>query len=367
MRSLTLYIGRQVLFATLSVIAVLTCIVWLAQSLRFIELVASKGVTISVFMQMIFFLLPNLVVIVIPIAVLTAILFIYNKLITDHELLVMQSSGFSYWQLAKPGLLVATLFTGVMYIFNLYVLPVSSQNFRELEWSLKQSKNINILQPGKFNVLGKYTIYIRKKYPNNEVKGVLIYDIHDPAKPVTHMAEYGVSIDEGDVSRLILFNGSTQERDSTTGRPNILYFDQYTLETKGSQKAKKRKVKAQEFFVPDLLNPKDPKLKTRVKLNMIAEGHQRLISPLYCIIFSIIALSALMLFPYSRRGRQKQIIGSAILVCSFYVVSLLLLNMLKSLTFAISALYGIVFLFIIGGLWALSPFGPFSGSSGRKK
>ncbi len=367
MRSLTLYIGRQVLFATLSVIAVLTCIVWLAQSLKFIELVARKGITIDVFVQMVFFLLPNLVVIVIPIAVLTAILFIYNKLINDHELLVMQSSGFSYWQLAKPGLLVAVLFTAVMYIFNLYVLPVSSQNFRELEWSLKQSKSINILQPGRFNVLGKYTIYIRKKYPNNEVKGVLIYDIHDPAKPVTHMAEYGVSIDEGDVSRLILFNGSTQEKDSSTGRPNILYFDQYTLETKGSQKSKKRKVKAQEFFLPGLLNPKNPKLKERIKLNMIAEGHQRLISPLYCIVFSIIALIALMLFPYSRRGRQKQIISAAILVCAFYVMTLLLLNMLKSLTIALSALYGIVFLFIIVGLWILSPLGPFSGNRVKDK
>ncbi len=81
----------------------------------------------------------------------------------------------------------------------------------------------SILQAGQFNSLGDYTIYIREKFPNNEIKGALIYDVHDPEKPVTYMAEYGVILEGGDSSRLILFNGNTQEKDPKTGRPNILY------------------------------------------------------------------------------------------------------------------------------------------------
>ena len=355
MSLLTRYIGWQLLFTTLSVITVLTCIVWLAQSIKFVELVASKGVTIQLFLELIFFLLPNLIIVVIPIAVLTAVIFIYNKLITDHELIILQSSGFSRWQIAKPALLVALLFTGIMYAFNLYVVPVSSRNFKDLEHSIKEAKNINILRPGQFNSLGDYTVYLREKLPNNEFKGALIYDMKKPSAPVTHMAEFGKIVEDGNSSRLFLVNGNTQKRDPKTGEPSVLYFDQYTLEAKGKSK-KKRKIKPHELFIGELLHPADHITKDTKRLLYISEGHQRLISPLYCIVFTLLALCALILVPYSRRGRIKQIVGVAIGACIFYVLSLVLLNMRKHINISIIILYSCIGVMITTGLFLLSNF-----------
>src|SRR5580692_8090889 len=116
MNYLTRYIFGQLFFTVLVTALMLTCIMWLAQSLRYIDFVANKGAPVFLFCEMIFYLLPNLVVIVAPIAVLIGVLFVYNKLIADHELIVMQASGLGPWQLAKPAVLVAGLVTVFLYL-----------------------------------------------------------------------------------------------------------------------------------------------------------------------------------------------------------------------------------------------------------
>src|SRR5690348_14702855 len=111
MNILTRYIFRQLFFTVLVTTLMLTCIMWLAQSLRYIDFIANKGAPLLIFCEMVVCLLPNLLVIVAPIAVLIGILFVYNKLIADHELIVMQASGSGYWQLAKPAVLISCIVT----------------------------------------------------------------------------------------------------------------------------------------------------------------------------------------------------------------------------------------------------------------
>src|SRR5438477_12305443 len=109
MTYLTRYIFGQLFFTVLLTTLMLTCIMWLAQSLRYIDFIANKGAPILLFCEMLLYLLPNLVVIVAPIAVLMGVLFVYNKLIADHELIVMQASGMGHWQLAKPAILISLI------------------------------------------------------------------------------------------------------------------------------------------------------------------------------------------------------------------------------------------------------------------
>ena len=138
MKRLTRYIFSQLFFTVLAAIILLTCIMWLAQSLRYIDFIANKGVPILLFLEMILYLLPNLIVIVVPIAVLIGVLFIYNKLITDHELVVMQASGMSYWQLAKPVIAIGILFTFILYLFTFFFLPFSFRKYRDISLTLRE-------------------------------------------------------------------------------------------------------------------------------------------------------------------------------------------------------------------------------------
>ncbi|HUX78580.1 MAG TPA: LptF/LptG family permease, partial [Alphaproteobacteria bacterium] len=232
MKHLSRYIFGQLFFTVLTVTLVLTSIMWLAQSLRYIDYIANKGVPFLLFFEMIIYLLPNLVVIVAPIAVLIGVLFIYNKLITDHELVVMQASGLGYWQIAKPAILISLLFTFFIYLFTLYFLPMSFRNYRDIRLTLQEKSLTSLVQVGQFQTYGKYTIYARSQDPQGNFLGIIIYDGSQENKSILFMAEKGIVFNKEEGGRLRLINGNRQEKDLETGKPSILYFDRYIIEAK---------------------------------------------------------------------------------------------------------------------------------------
>ena len=106
---ITFYLGRQVLIAMGLVVVALTCIIWLSQSLRFIELIVNRGLPLWTFLQLTVLLLPAWLTLVLPIACFAAVLFVYNRLTSDRELMVMAAAGLGPAKLARPALLVGLL------------------------------------------------------------------------------------------------------------------------------------------------------------------------------------------------------------------------------------------------------------------
>ena len=129
MNSFTKYLVRQLLVSTVFVASGLTAIIWLSQSLRFVEMIVNRGVSASNFAYLTLLLLPNFLVIILPISTFFVVLFVYAKTINDREILVMRSAGLNQLSLAKPALIVAIGIAVAGYILNLYLLPYSYQVF----------------------------------------------------------------------------------------------------------------------------------------------------------------------------------------------------------------------------------------------
>src|SRR5690242_19661463 len=100
MRRLTRYVLRQSLGVALFVTAALSAAIWLAQSLRLIDLIVNRGLTLDVFLYLALLILPRFLDIVLPIGVFIAILFTYNKLLAESEIVVMRAAGMSQLGLA---------------------------------------------------------------------------------------------------------------------------------------------------------------------------------------------------------------------------------------------------------------------------
>ncbi|MFM8992544.1 MAG: LptF/LptG family permease, partial [Alphaproteobacteria bacterium] len=83
------YVLRQVLIAPTRGAAPLTCAIWLTQSLRFVELIVNRGLTIGTFFYLTMLLLPSFLWLLLPISLFAAVLFTYLRLTTDSELVVM--------------------------------------------------------------------------------------------------------------------------------------------------------------------------------------------------------------------------------------------------------------------------------------
>src|SRR5437764_3966127 len=105
--SLDRYILRQCLSVTLFVTAALSAAVWLAQSLRLIDLIVNRGLSVEVFLYLALLILPRFFDIVLPIGAFIAVLFIFNRLTSESELVVMRASGLSPLALARPVMILA--------------------------------------------------------------------------------------------------------------------------------------------------------------------------------------------------------------------------------------------------------------------
>lgn len=331
MQHLSRYIFRQLFFAVIAITLVLTTIMWLAQTLRYIDYIANKGVPFLLFLEMIFYLLPNLLVIIAPIAVLIGIIFIYNKLITDHELVVMKASGIGYWQLAKPAMLTGLVITFFLYLLTLYFLPLSFRKYRDITVALREKSLTSLVQVGQFNTFGQYTVYARSQDAQGNFLGLLIYEKNLENQTILFMAEKGVVLNHEEGGRLYLLNGSRQEKDKITGKPSILYFDRYTIEAKeksGEDEKGARFLKAYERTVTDLMDPKDVSSRT-MRLEFISAAHQRFISPLYAFAFALLGVCFMILGHFTRKGQTRKIIFACIIASFVEVGALVFLHTLK--------------------------------------
>src|ERR1700683_4222371 len=101
------YIVKNLVHSTLLITFSLTSIVWLTQALRFIDFIVNQGVSIAIFLKPTGLLIPSLVLMILPTALFCSVLFVYNKLKSDSELVVLQAAGLSRWRLSIPALQVA--------------------------------------------------------------------------------------------------------------------------------------------------------------------------------------------------------------------------------------------------------------------
>ncbi len=351
----TYYIFNQLLIAALAITTGLTIIVWLIYSLRWIDFIVNRGLPITVFLSFVGLALPSLVGFLLPIAAFCSVLFIYHKLVMDSELIVLRAAGLSQIQLARPALLFAGLGTLVVYSIMLYFLPVSYHKFKELQYDIRNNYATVVLQAGTFTTVSEgITIYVRARSPDGELRGILVHDSRDPKKPVTRMAEFGSLVQSEQGPRAVLINGNSQQIDPDSGRLSLLTFDQYTMDlpqNRGSVRVRWRQPK--ERFLTDLLNPSSDPGDRKNYNELIAEGHQRLLAPLYVLGFVMIALAALLSGEFSRRGQKHRLFVAFICVAVIEGLSLALQDLASRSLYAIFGMYAIALLPMLGAAFVL--------------
>src|SRR4029079_18615281 len=89
------YIFRQLALALIAVTGGLTALIWLIQSLRFVELVVNHGLSLGVFVELTALLIPSFVPVILPIPTFVVVQFVYHRLSGDREITVMRAAGLS--------------------------------------------------------------------------------------------------------------------------------------------------------------------------------------------------------------------------------------------------------------------------------
>src|ERR1700693_3795881 len=192
MKRLDRYILRQCFGVMIFVTAALSAAIWLAQSLRLIDLIVNRGLSIEIFLYMALLILPRFFDIVLPIGAFIAVLFVFNRLTSESELIVMRSAGLGPGALARPVLMLAGIAFLVLLTLSAYFLPASNREFKDLQFEIRNRFVSALLQEGTFTTISdKLTIYIGSRDERGEVIGLLVDDERDPVRPMTLLAERG--------------------------------------------------------------------------------------------------------------------------------------------------------------------------------
>ncbi|WP_135467824.1 LPS export ABC transporter permease LptF [Crenalkalicoccus roseus] len=386
MTRLDRYVFRQLLLALLAVTVGLAALVWLTQSLRFIELVLDRGLSFLVFLELTGLLLPSFFAVILPITTFVVILFTYARLSADRELVVMRAAGLSHWRLARPAVALALLSVGLCYALNLWLVPASQAAFRAWQFEIRNQLAAILLQEGVFSSIGdELTVYARYRDRDGTLRGILIHDAREKGAPVTILAEAGRITPTPHGPRVTLENGVRQQlervppaADAPPGAPpamrlNVLSFRENSVElARTAREEGERYRNAQERTLSELLHPApEERIPERDLRRFRAEAHQRLAGPLQALGFALIALATVLTGQFQRHGGAARLFAGVAVVVVVLALGLMVGNLaarqpaMIPLIWANALLPGLAALWVLAGTPGL-PRGLRPGRRGRR-
>jgi lipopolysaccharide export system permease protein len=367
MTQLTRYILRQTIGITILVAVVFTAAVWLVESLRLIDLIVNRGLSLGLFLYLAMLILPRFVDAVLPIAIFIAVLFTYNRLITESELVVMRSAGVSQVSLARPAMLAAAIATTLLMLMSIYFLPASNRAFKDLQFEIRNKIASVLLLEGAFNTISdSVTIYVRARDTQGDLSGIVIYDSRDRARPMTIVAEHGAFVETDQGPRLVMIKGSRQVYEPATGHLSVLTFDQYTLDLDKFREASGiRYRQPEELYLHELVTPQ-PGETPSARQARIVELNFRLINPLSALALAAIPLVCLLTGEFSRRGQVWRVLQAVTFAFLFQALDVGLKNIAVRNSMAIVLLYINVLVPVAIGIWLLSWRGGIGFRIGRR-
>ena len=332
MSGITRYILLQLAGPFVFVTLALTGVVWLTQSLRFLDLIINKGLSAGGFLYLTLLLLPGFLTIILPIAAFCTILYVYHRLDNDSEIIVMRAAGLSQRRLFLPALILSVAVAATTFVMTLYLMPLGFRTFKDLQFVVRHNYASVLIQAGTFNTLvDGVTVYVRERRSSGELLGILVHDSRDRQRPVTMMAERGALTLTDDGPRFIMINGNRQEVESDRGQLSLLYFERYALDLGGlAQSPATRWREASERYLNELFEPGDSPDDIRSTDEFLAEAHRRLVSPLYALALGLIAVTAVLAGAFNRRGNVWRVFIGAGAAVAFELTGLGILPLVQA-------------------------------------
>jgi lipopolysaccharide export system permease protein len=312
------YIFRTTFGAFLIILFSLTSVIWLTHALRDIDIMTNQGQTVLVFIGITGLIIPQLVLIIAPVALMIAMAHTLNKLANDSEIIVMNAAGMSPWRLFHAFLAAALVVSALVAVLAAFISPKCIRELRRWAAEVRADLVTNIVQPGRFTTIERgLTFHIRERQPNGVLLGIFIDDLRDPTERATFLAEQGQILKSDKGTFLVLQRGSVQRHPSTEPDPTIVIFDRYAFDlsqfTSSAQGggAQELNYSPSERYEWELLSP-DPKDPIYVKDpgQFPAELHDRLAAPLYPLAFMIITYAYLGAPRTTRQSRNMSLISA---------------------------------------------------------
>lgn len=175
MRILYRYIARDFFISFLLTLLVFLFVMAVANLFRVIDLF-SRGVSGWLILQVFSYGMPFSLIFAIPMSVLAATFLNFSRMGNDREILAMQASGVSIWQIVLTPMVISALLGILCVYINSELAPASHYARRQVKNKLDIKTPLSFLDEGRFiREFPGYSIYIGEKN-NYEIFDIVIFE-----------------------------------------------------------------------------------------------------------------------------------------------------------------------------------------------
>ena len=303
------YLFKQLLGPTLLATLALVAVALLSQSLGTLDIMVEQRQSAMVFAKITFLALPQLLNMILPIAIFVASLVALNRLHTEQEIVVCFAGGMSRWRVIAPAIKLASLAMLVTLVVNLWVQPYCYRTMRDELFAVRTDLAASLVRAGEFSQPSSdLTVYAQSIDQQGIMRNMFLNQEKAEGGSTTFFARQGKIAKRNGEPILIMRQGSNQEL-SSEGVLNFLKFDEYIFNLApfmNNYELVHYKISDRymhELMFPDL----QQEWEQRNRVKMIAEFHSRLSSPLYNLAFMAMALNAVIGGAFSRLGYGRRI------------------------------------------------------------
>lgn len=308
------YLLRQAVWPFVTATASLSLIALLTQSLSTLDLIVDERQSVGTYFQITLLALPQLLGLILPFALVIAVLYAVSRLQSDSELIVCQATGMSRRSMASPFVKLALWVMVINLLLTVWVQPTAYRYMRERLFEVRSDLASQLIRPGEFrSPVSGVTFYARSIGRDGTLEDIIVEDARETDKTITYLAQRGIFGDVSGEPALVLYDGSIQSLEEN-GSLSFLRFDSTPFllaavidaPTQLLYKLSDRYL--YELIFSDPYTVWDWRFADRLK----AEGHFRISTALYGPALVILALAILWAGEYSRMGHGKRIAMAAL-------------------------------------------------------
>jgi lipopolysaccharide export system permease protein len=352
MKQIERYILRRMASLTFWSLTAATLLVMTTQVLIRIDVLTTTGQAFGAFMMLAATIIPSMVSIVAPFALLIGVSQVLAGMNADSELVVVEAAGARPVTVLKPILTLSVMLSVLVLLISNFVEPWSNRKLYDVLAQAQSDLFSVAVRSGTFMRLenGLY-VQVNEKLPGGALSGIFLSDTRTEGTEAIYYAKSGIIQPSGETNILLLLDGELQQRNLSNNQISIVTFSSYALDMAafvpaGQNAARRPKEQSTAY----LLDPSPDDFYFQ-KANFVIKEElvQRFSTWMYPLAFGLIAFTFL---GKARSNRHEQFQNGAALAAialgargfGFYSVEKAGLNpAMEVLSYLVPALLIVVF------------------------
>jgi LPS export ABC transporter permease LptG/LPS export ABC transporter permease LptF len=315
-------------------VGVLTFFLVIDRVYQLTDLVITKSVPFHMVLGLLVYMLPGVLALTVPMALLVAVLLAGGRLAGDLEIAAFKASGVSPLRLFAPFLALALVVSVAVASLSLLLAPAASGAFQNQLFRILQTKATTGIKERTFSASFNQMVMYVDDISASQValRGLLVSDERDAKLSRIIVAREGRLFSDAKTRRVTMrfIDGSVSETD--TGDPRRFRLTGFTLydlnlPLDNPQRAAERIEKPEKEMGLRALRESiaDLKRQGQIVTPLQVEMHKRFSLPVAAIVFALVSFP---LGTRTHRGGRTLALGSSLaIVVAYYVMHTFLENM----------------------------------------